>query len=163
MSSKEGGKYRGAAPRQYARCEGCPWIPHHMTSGSQQVGFVLAYCGKKAAWHLSRYPRASPTADFNYRLSNGGPLISTTVQEALVGATRSIRRTGVIGTAAAPGETMQLRERALLCGMVPRSYPQVYLHTPAWDRLGSTQDVNLLTKPRDRGRNKIFNGSQSSM
>ena len=120
MSSKEGGKYRGAAPRQYARCEGCPWIPHHMTSGTQQVGFVLAYCGKKAAWHLSRYPRASPTADFNYRLSNGGPLISTTVQEALVGATRSIRRTGVIGTAAAPGETMQLRERALLCGMVPR-------------------------------------------
>lgn len=144
--------------------QGASWVPHHMPQLlSQQDGSVFCIWRGKQRHDLSRYPRFS---DCWLRLA--GCLLGSfshdkrkQLKKLLLGAREPYGEQGLTGRL----QRRVGRLRARRCGFgsaLSRAHDSTflskpgvqYLHTPARDRLGTTQDVKLLTKARERGRKK---------
>lgn len=144
--------------------QGASWVPHHMPQLlSQQDGSVSCIRRGKQRHDLSLYPRFS---DCWLRLA--GCLLGSfshdkrkQLKKLLLGARDPYGEQGLTGRL----QRRVGRLRARRCGFgsaLSRAHDSAflskpgvqYLHTPARDRLGTTQDVKLLTKARERGRKK---------
>ena len=127
---------------------GAPWIPHHLTNKMN----LFVYCVGNSSMAVIRARFSDCRLRLGRQLGSFSQDKRKKLKKLLLGPWYAYGEQGLSGwlrRRVRRIETMQLRERALPC---PRSYPhRVYSHAPAWDRLGSTQDVNLLTKPARKG------------